>query len=336
LFEHVTSRLLKLREELYNNNLGGTMKKIDRLWGIISVIKENKKITAKEIAQIFEVSERTVYRDIDVLSQLKVPVISYEGFQGGYEIDDSFFVPSVAFNENEILYLLICLKLGEIIKVPNMKGDYESLKYKVLNILEEKSKNHYMEMLDRIIFSIDYINLGECKIDIKDMILRSFDEYRNLIIEYYRPRNNETVKTKITPYCLEFDNGGWYIGAYCHLSKMDRFFRLDRIKSIELSEDSYEQAFASRYFDEAYMKKDKVTVVMEMEKSLFETMKNDKIFLNADRLEYADRVKVRFSTDKINKAMEIATRNYQKVKIIEPQVLIDNLKEMCRGLLEKY
>jgi predicted DNA-binding transcriptional regulator YafY len=48
------------------------MKKIDRLWGIISVIKENKKITAKEIAEIFEVSERTVYRDIDVLIQLKV------------------------------------------------------------------------------------------------------------------------------------------------------------------------------------------------------------------------------------------------------------------------
>jgi ribosomal protein L4 len=65
-------------------------------------------------------------------------------------------------------------------------------------------------------------------------------------------------------------------------------------------------------------------------------MKNDKIFLNAEILEYADIVKVRFSTDKINKVMEIATRNYKTVKIIEPQVLIDNLKEMCRGLLERY
>ena len=83
------------------------MNKFDRLIGIICVIKQNKRITAKKIAEIFEVSERTIYRDIDVLSQLKVPVISHEGFNGGYEIDESYFMPSIAIKDNEILYLLI-------------------------------------------------------------------------------------------------------------------------------------------------------------------------------------------------------------------------------------
>lgn len=312
------------------------MKKIDRLWGIISVIKENKKITAREIAEILEVSERTIYRDIDVLSQLKVPIISSEGFNGGYEIDDSYFIPSVAFNENEILYLLACLKLGEIIRMPNMKGDYESLKYKILNILEDGSKKHHMEILDRINFSIDYITLGEFRKDIKDMVLKSFDEHKDLFIEYYRPRNNETVKTRITPYSLEYYNGGWYISAYCHLSEMDRLFRIDRIKSIQITENIYEQAFVDRYFNNINKEKDSITVIMEMDKYLYETMKNDRIFMSADKTELDNIVRIEFNTDEINRIREIATRNYHKVKIIEPQFLIDCIKEMCRNLLEKY
>ncbi|TAH60748.1 MAG: HTH domain-containing protein, partial [Gottschalkiaceae bacterium] len=123
------------------------MKKLERLVGIIYALKQNKRLTAKEIGDIFEVSERTIYRDIEALCQMNVPIIALQGFSGGYEINESYFVPTIAFLENEVLYLLICLKLGEIIKVPNMKEDYESLKYKLLNILDEDKKERYLDLL---------------------------------------------------------------------------------------------------------------------------------------------------------------------------------------------
>lgn len=50
-------------------------------------------MTAKELADFFEVSERTIYRDIDALAQLKVPIISFEGYEGGYRIQDNYFIP---------------------------------------------------------------------------------------------------------------------------------------------------------------------------------------------------------------------------------------------------
>lgn len=312
------------------------MKKIDRLMGIIYALKENNKLTAKEMADMFEVSERTIYRDIDVLSQLKVPVISYEGFNGGYEIDDKYFIPSVAFNENEILYLLICLKIGEIIKVPNMHNDYESLKYKLLNILEDDTKEHYTKMLERIVFNIDYITLGEYRNDIKDIVLQSFYEYRDIVIEYHRPRKNETFETRITPYVLAYSSGGWYIYGYCHLKKENRFFRIDRIKDIKLSEEIHEKAFVDNYFNGTDKENDYIEIVLEMEKNLYETMKNDRIFINSDKIECGNKVEIQLKTDEIHKIMEIATRNYQKVRIIEPKFLIDNLKEMSREILNKY
>ncbi len=56
-------------------------------------------MTAKELADFFEVSERTIYRDIDALAQLKVPIISFEGYEGGYRIQDNYFIPSLRLEE---------------------------------------------------------------------------------------------------------------------------------------------------------------------------------------------------------------------------------------------
>lgn len=312
------------------------MKKMDRLMSIICALRENKRLTAKEIADIFEVSDRTIYRDIDALCQLNVPIKSFEGFEGGYEIDEKYFIPSITFKENEILYLLICLKIGEKIKVPNMKEDYESLKYKLMNILEDDTKKHYKKILERIIFEIDHIILGEYRKDITDIVIKSFGEFKNIIIEYYRPRNNETLIIEITPYVLSYYGGGWYIGGYCHTTKENRFFRIDRIKAIQLSEDNYEQSFIDSYFNGIDKEKDKVTVILEIEKNLYETVKNDKIFMDSEKLEYDGKVKLKLLTSDINTILRIATLDFQKVKIIEPQFLIDQLKDMCKKILDKY
>jgi predicted DNA-binding transcriptional regulator YafY len=62
------------------------MKKVERQNGIVHLLRIRRKMTANELASYFEVSERTIYRDIDALSQLQVPIIAYEGLGGGYEI----------------------------------------------------------------------------------------------------------------------------------------------------------------------------------------------------------------------------------------------------------
>lgn len=103
------------------------MKKTERQNGIVHLLRARKKMTANELAAYFEVSERTIYRNIDALSQLRVPIISHEGLGGGYEIDSSYFFPSIKLSEREILMLLMVLKAGEELRVPNMTTDYNLL-----------------------------------------------------------------------------------------------------------------------------------------------------------------------------------------------------------------
>lgn len=312
------------------------MKKMERLVGIIYALQENKKLTAKEISEIFEVSERTIYRDIDALSQLKVPIRAFEGYSGGYEIDEKYFVPSIAFNENEILYLLICLKLGEIIRVPNMQEDYKTLRYKLLNILDCDTKEKYMKLLSRIFFEVNKIYINDYKQDVIKNIIESFIQYRDLIIEYYTPKKDECLKRKITPYDLCFDSGGWYITAYCHLRKSKRVFRLDRIKGIDISEETYLSSIIDEYLENIDKKRDGDIVVLEMDRLLYETMKNDDIFIDAEKNSCGNKVQLKVKTNSTDEIVKLAIWNNEQVKIIEPKEYIDKLKDMCEKALMKY
>ena len=312
------------------------MKKMERLVGIIYALQENKKLTAKEISDIFEVSERTIYRDIDALSQLNVPIKAFEGYSGGYEIDEKYFVPSIAFNENEILYLLICLKLGEIIKVPNMQEDYKSLRYKLLNILDADTKEKHMKLLSRILFDINKIHISDYEQGVIKNLIESFLQYRDLIIEYYTPKKDECLKRRITPYTLCFDNGGWYVTAFCHLRRARRVFRIDRIKGIEISEDTNSPSVIEEYIKNIYKKEDTYMVVLEMDKLLYETMKNDDIFIGAEKKLYGDKVELKIAANSLDSIIDLAIWNSEQVKIMEPKECIDKLKEMCQKILMKY
>lgn len=312
------------------------MKKMERLVGIIYALKENKKLTAKEISSIFEVSERTIYRDIDALCQLKVPIKALEGYGGGYEIDESYFFPSLALRKNEVLYLLICLKIGGIIRVPNMKEDYESLKYKLLNVLDDDAKEQHMKLLERVIFDISSINLSNYRQDIMIRIIESFLEYKDLIIDYYTPKNDEFIERKITPFTLVFYSGGWYIEGYCHLRKANRSFRIDRIKNIRISEDTYSPTVIDEYFKSIDKKEKPIKAIVEMDKTLYETVKDDNIFVDAEKIICDNKVKLTVYTNEINSIIKLAIQNFHEVKIIEPIECIDRLKYMCKKILEKY
>lgn len=312
------------------------MKKMERLVGIIYALKENKRLTAKEIADIFEVGVRTVYRDIDALCQLKIPIQAFEGHDGGYEIDENYFLPSLSLIENEILYLLICLKLGDIIKIPNMKADYQSLKYKLLNILDTDKKEKHMKVLERISFDINRMFLEDYRQDVTEKIVGSFNEYKDLVIEYYSPKKDVCIERKVTPYEIEFFSGGWYLVGYCHLRKAKRVFRLDRIKDIRKSNDTYSPSIINEYLKRTEKKSEGVKVTLEMNKRLFQVVKNDNIFSDVKTKDLDDIVVLQFYTDRLDDIVKFAIRNLGAVKIIEPQECIDKLKQISKNISEIY
>ncbi len=313
------------------------MKKLERLTGIIYALKENEKMTAKELADFFEVSERTIYRDMDALAQLKVPIISFEGYEGGYRIQDDYFIPSLRLEEKEILYLLLCINAGKAMKVPNMNKTSETLNHKLFNMLDDNMKKKFQKVLMRINLNMEGIIPDRYCDDLFNNLVESFMTYKDLMITYYTPFRSKDIIRRVTPYHLMFCNGGWFLYGYCHLRNGDRCFRLDRIKGIELSTIDYTQTVVDTYINALKQPHEKYEVRVEMDKQLYEVMKTDDLFCYGTMNKLGDKkVEIVVRTDDLNEYIILAIENYDKVTILEPRECIDRIKQCCRKTLEKY
>lgn len=190
------------------------MKKTERQNGIVHLLRSRKKMTAKELSVYYEVSERTIYRDIDALSQLKVPIISYEGLGGGYEIDASYFMPSIRLDANEVLMLLMVLKAGEEFRIPNMVSDYHVLVSKLMNTLSDIEKHNTTQVLSHIDFYVSHILPERYASEVLPTIIEALWKSCDLQMLYYHPERDESDNRKFSPTNLFYENGGWYISGF--------------------------------------------------------------------------------------------------------------------------
>lgn len=310
------------------------MKKTERLNGIVYALKERGKLTAKELSDIFEVSMRTIYRDIDALSQLKVPLIAYEGASGGYTIDEDYFLPSVRLSEREILMLLMVLKAGEAIKLPNLNSDYRLLRSKLINELCREDQQTALEVLKRVHFEMNRILPKAYVEGIFDGILESFQSHKNMVLVYFNPERGTHDKRLVSPKDLFYDEGGWYLTGYCHLRKEKRVFRLDRI--LELKVDASENLFLNTPISSHSEKFILKHYVIEIEEGFYRIVKDDELFQSAEIIEKADWLKLRLTTAHEDVLLKLALSEPHRIRVHEPSAFVDKLKKTVHSLINIY
>lgn len=310
------------------------MKKIERMNAIIYALNENGKLTAKEIAELLEVSVRTIYRDIAGLSQMKIPIITYEGNQGGYEIDHHYFVPSIKLSEEEITILIMLLMLGKEMKVPELYKHFEMLKLKLLNAVEKDGSKKLTNFLDKFKVYINKINPGEYVEHVLEIIIRSLEDEKKVKLFYYTPLKDTLTEREVSPYKFVFEDGGWYLTGYCHLRKEKRIFRLDRIKSIELLESKCEFPM------DFVFPGNEITLMqyyyLQIDKRFYELIKHDFYMENHRIINASNPLEIEIYTDSEASILELALKNPKFIRVIGPQRICDQLRSMVKDLGELY
>jgi len=310
------------------------MKKAERLNGVIFSLKEKGRLTAKQLADIFEVSERTIYRDIDALSQLKVPIISYDGFSGGYEIDDDYFIPSIKLNENEAIMLLMILKLGSDINFPNYKSDYELLRGKINNTLTGSEHGDVEGFLDRVSFNVSNINPASYSEGVLSSIIRALIHKKQLQFVYYTPAGDKSNERTVSAQELFFDEGGWYLSAYCHLRNEKRVFRLDRISKIlvlEAINEHMDEAISSR--TDKFITS---TYTLEMSKSMYRVLKDNDYFNGSNILKEDELILIEITTKLENEITKIILENPESITVLGPSEYLRKIECLVEKLKNKY
>ena len=221
--------------------------KNNRLFKILYYVLEKGKVTANELAEKYEVSIRTIYRDIDVLSSSGIPIYATQGKGGGIEIADDFVLKKSFLSENEQEQILIALKGLEL---TNKEYDNELLT-KLTALFKTKNTNW---------IEVDFTNWQRSKSydelfkDIKSAIIN-----KNIVHFIYFSSNKKETSRKVKPIRLLFKGWDWYMYAFC-LSRNDfRYFKLSRIKEFEILPNTFEDDF-----DNIVLKKE-----MEYEETVF-------------------------------------------------------------------
>ena len=204
--------------------------KIDRLLGILMLLINKEKQTAKQLAEHFDVSVRTIQRDIDTLTLAGIPLYADVGVNGGYQLMDHYKLDKNFLNDNEATILIGFLKSLEkaapYSEVKSMFNKFSSLNKE--SNQPEKMVFHLNPGLDSSKFE-SHLNC----------LSKGRDEQLKVSITYYNIDFKETTRI-ICPYTLVMFGSSWYVYAYCDLRHDFRMFKLHRIASCEILHESFE------------------------------------------------------------------------------------------------
>ncbi|MBZ0289322.1 MAG: YafY family transcriptional regulator [Anaerolineae bacterium] len=207
------------------------MNRTDRLLAIVLELQARKHIRAEDLAATFEVAKRTIYRDIQALSESGMPIVAIPG--QGYSLVEGYFLPPLTFTRDEAIMLL----LGTDFMAQNFDAQYreaaQSAGRKITAVLPDRLRKE-VEYLEN---SIRFVALnGNFAPETLQKLRGAIIQRRTTRFRYHaRSRDDqpsESSSREADPYALLHIGGTWVLIAYCHLRRDIRHFRLDRMEEV--------------------------------------------------------------------------------------------------------
>ena len=210
----------------------------NRLFEIIYILLDKKNVTAKELAEHFEVSKRTIYRDIEDLSQAGVPIYMTKGKGGGISLLSDFILNKAILSQKEKKEILAAMQGLNAVN----KSEFNGVLSKLSSFLGGDNENW---------IEVDFSNwdknntLGEKFTTIKNSIIN-----KNLISFEYFNSNGKLLERIVEPLKLVFKGQGWYLYAYCREREDNRFFKLTRMSNINIILENFNRTVPNKIFSE--------------------------------------------------------------------------------------
>jgi len=205
------------------------MNRIDRLTAILIHLQTKRVVKAEEIAGRFEMSLRTVYRDVKALMEAGVPIGSEAG--KGYFIVDGYHLPPVMFTQDEASAMLLAGKLVEKMSDKSVRTAFESALLKIKAVLNESGKDHLEDLQSHIVVQGMPRQEENFPNHFLTDIQRAVVEKQVVRLEYFS-NNDELTHRDVEPIGLFYYSGAWHLIAWCRLRAGYRDFRADRINSL--------------------------------------------------------------------------------------------------------
>lgn len=210
------------------------MNRIDRLVAILTTLQSKKYVTAKFISGKYEISERTVYRDLKALGEIGVP-IDFEPNKG-YSILQGFFLPPIALTSEEANALILITTLSIKFSDKTTRTNIENAINKIKSVLRktDKDKADYLQSQIRVYKSPTETDSSDYLTEIQKAITNK----QILFIEYTN-NNLENSQREIEPIGLTFYSNQWHLIAWCWKRRAYRDFKINQIASLKSRDENF-------------------------------------------------------------------------------------------------
>lgn len=299
--------------------------KIDRQLGILSILLQKESVTAPYLSEMFEVSRRTINRDIDDLCKAGIPIVTRQGKDGGISIIDGYKIDKTMLTKGEMLDIVAGLRSLDSVNGTNRYGQ-------LMEKLSIGSSDFFVGNQSVLIdLSSWYKDSLAPKIE---MIRSAIEQHREMMFFYYAP-NGESQRI-IEPYYLIFRWSSWYVWGWCKSREDYRLFKLNRMDKVHMSENYFSERIApfpdlrdERIFPggikvKAVFEADcKWRLVEEFGPNCFREQNDGTLLFQADY------------TDKENLITWLLSFR-DKVELLEPKAIREELRQSILQMKKKY
>jgi predicted DNA-binding transcriptional regulator YafY len=212
-------------------------KRFDRIVAILIQLQSKKIVKAQELANRFEVSLRTIYRDIRTLEASGVPIYSEAGV--GYALMDGYRLPPVMFTREEASSFIAAEKLMQKFTDTTLGNHYASAMYKLKAVLKSDDKDWVSTIESSVLMQSTEKLFNDKSPNTLALLFESIAEKKQVILSYQAFTSDGITERNIEPVGIFHDHNNWYVIGYCHLRRDYRQFRTDRVHCIKKTEKDF-------------------------------------------------------------------------------------------------
>lgn len=313
------------------------MNRIDRISAILIQLQSRRVVKAADIANRFNISLRTVYRDVKTLEEAGIPLIGEAGV--GYSIVDGYRLPPVMFTKEEATAFLTAGKLAESLTDTSTARHHETAMYKVRAVLKTTEKELLEGMDDRIeVLKRTHTANSIANDHIQD-ILNSLSKKHVLALRYFAQHSQEHTKRYIEPVGIFYLDGYWHLIGWCRLRQAYRDFRTDRIKNLEVTQEHFNSNHPTLkdYIAQTACERHMERVVINVDKKIYPQLENHKYysgFVSEEALS-PDLVEMTFLTTSLTGFAHWFMMFGEYADIVEPEQLKEAVNQQVKAIHQR-
>lgn len=306
--------------------------KIDRLLSIIMVLIEQNKISASKLAEMFEVTPRTIYRDIETIQAAGVPIVTYTETNGGIGILENYKIDKKFFTKEDMITIMT--GLGSISSSVTNSGLNKVLT-KLQSLIPEDHTQEIKLKSGQVVIDLTTWS-GNKKLQANLIKIKEALNQRRYLIFKYLDGNGKSTERKVEPYQLLWKEEKWYINSYCTMRNDFRLFKLSRISYLKVLDET----FSLREFDMEELRMNWSEKRILNIKLLADVSLKEKILerCEEENITYCGKNKmiVEFPFVDDDFGYELLLSFGNKCECLEPVEIREKLREKIRNMLYIY